>query len=70
MLKMFSPLKVILPFFNGIRSRIHFAIVDFPDPDSPTIPKTSPLNNSKEILFKTVVFPKETEMFFISSIGL
>ena len=54
---MFSLLKVILPLPNGTRPRIHFAIVDFPDPDSPTIPKTSPLNSSKEILFKTVIFP-------------
>ncbi|SCU36520.1 Uncharacterised protein [Staphylococcus aureus] len=47
-----SPL-LSLDIFSGNNLIIDLLNMDLPQPDSPTIPKTSPLDNSKEI-FSTV----------------
>ena len=53
---MFSFSKYTAPFLSLTKPKIHLAIVDLPDPDSPTIPRTSPLKTLKEILRKTNIF--------------
>ena len=45
------PLEITAPFLRN--PRIAIAIVDFPDPDSPTIPRISWLSSSKEQSFTT-----------------
>ena len=56
---MFSFSKYTAPFLSLTKPKIHLAIVDLPDPDSPTIPRTSPLKTLKEILLIILFNPYE-----------
>src|SRR5690606_25962349 len=45
-----SPLKMISPEVGSSSLRMRLAVVDFPDPDSPTRPSVSPGHTSNETL--------------------
>ena len=47
----------IFPGGSGINLFMDKDVTDFPDPDSPTIPSTSPFKISKEILFTAFATP-------------
>ena len=51
-----SPLT-ILPGGSGISRLIDSEVTDFPEPDSPTIPNTSPLKISNEISLTALAIP-------------
>ena len=61
---MFSFSKYTAPFLSLTKPKIHLAIVDLPDPDSPTIPRTSPLKTLKEILL-IILFNIDSSSFEI-----
>ena len=53
---MISP-STISPGGLGINLLIDIEVTDFPDPDSPTIPNTSPSYISKETLLTALAIP-------------
>ena len=66
--KIISPLELNTSLFN--KPNADSAVIDFPDPDSPTIPKDSPLSKLKDIFLIRflLVFFKSTVNFLYSSI--
>ena len=68
------PLKFIEPsekvFFKLKRFKIDKAVIDFPLPDSPTIPSVSFLFRSKETLDRILLAPIFNDKFWIDKIFL